>query len=449
MKQDLTKGSISKTLILFTVPLILSGLFQQIFNWVDAFIVGNVEGELALGGIGATTALYSLFVTVIVGFTSGVSVLTAQKCGMGENDALHRILSSFVFLLGGIFFVIAVLGVLFTRPVLVLLGTPETIFSIGKEYLQILFVGIPFLAVYNVYSAVLRGVGDSRAPFLSVLVCSGINVILDLLFVVVFRYGAAGAAAATALSQVGMTIYIVLYTIKKYPSLRFYLGKAAIHKQLLKQGTSFSLPPAIQSAATSLGNLILQRFMNGFGDQTVAAVTTAYRIDTVIMLPIVNFSSGISTIVAQNIGANDQKRAKQVLKTGTVMMAAISLCLTGIVLLAGASLLAMFGLTADSVAFGKKFFRAFASFYIIYGFAMAIRGYIEGVGDMLFSGIAGIASLGVRIIASYAFADVFGNMVIAYAEAFSWVVLLVIYFVRFWWREKLRKNRNIGSRMRS
>lgn len=144
MRNNMTQGSIVKTLVLFTVPLILSGLLQQIFNWVDAFIVGNVEGELALAGIGATTSIYNLFIAVITGFTSGISVLAAQQFGMGEEHEVKKTLSTFVVLLGGIFLVIALGGILFTNSILLLLDTPENIFGTAKEYIQILFAGIPF-----------------------------------------------------------------------------------------------------------------------------------------------------------------------------------------------------------------------------------------------------------------------------------------------------------------
>ncbi len=442
-KQDLTQGSIIKTLVLFTVPLILSGLLQQVFNWVDAFIVGNVEGEGALAGIGATTSLYNLFVTVIVGFTSGISVLTAQRYGMGEREQLRDILSSFVFLLGGVFVAIAAVGIPLTGPILTLLDTPADIFAIGKSYMQIMFLGVPCLAIYNVYAAVLRGFGDSRAPFLSVLVCSGLNVILDILFVVILPYGAAGAATATVISQAAMTVFVISYTLSKHPLLKFRFNRQAINGLLLSGGTAFSLPPAVQAGTSSLGSIFLQRFMNGFGEQTVAAITTAYRIDCVIILPIVNFGSGIATVVAQNIGAGNEKRAKEVLKTGAMMIAVVALILTAIVLFAGGPLIALFGLTAESVAIGKAFFQSIAVCYIIYGLAMAVRGYLEGLGDMLFSGLAGITALAVRIGASYGGAARFGNMVIGYAEAFSWVVLLAIYLCRFYYKNKLQSQRKV------
>ena len=433
MKNDMTQGNIAMALTRFTIPLVLSGVFQQLFNWVDAFIVGNVEGELALAGIGAVTATYSMFVMIIVGFTSGLSVLAAQRFGMGRGEELKYILASFSLVLGGIFLVICGLGAVFTQQLLVLLDTPEDIFQNAEHYLRIMFAGIPFLAVYNTFCAVLRGMGDSRAPFLSVLVCSVINVALDLIFVAGLRLGTAGAAAATVLSQIAMTVYLTAYTFQRYPVLQLRFGRELFHRETAGAGSRFGLPPAIQSGTTSFGNILLQRFMNGFGEQTVAAITTAYRVDTVLLLPVINFGSGIATVVAQNIGAGEPERARKALKTGAVMMAGISLGLTALILVAGEALIAMFGLTPESVTIGGSFFRTIASFYLVYSLAMALRGYLEGMGDMVFSGAAGIAALAVRIVCSYAFAEVFGRKVIAYAEAFSWLVLLGVYLLRYIW----------------
>lgn len=441
MKNDLTKGSIGKALVLFTIPLILSGLLQQVFNWVDAFIVGNVEGELALAAIGATGSIYHLFVNVIIGFTSGLSVLSAQQYGMGKKEEAQKALAAFTILLGGVFLAVAAAGFGFCRQILALLDTPQNIFCMAKNYLEILFWGVPCLAVYNTYAAVLRGLGDSRAPFLSVLVSSLANAGLDLLLVAVFRFGTRGAAAATVLSQGAMAVFVVVYAVKKYPYLRFRPQKGMLCTLMLPSGFRFGGPPAVQSAASSAGNLVLQRFMNGFGEQTVAAITTAYRVDSVIILPIVNFGSGIATVVAQNIGAQKPARAKQAVKTGAVMISAVSICLTLFILLAGEFLIAMFGLTSDSVAIGKAFFRTIASCYLVYGLAMAVRGYLEGIGDLLFSGAAGIAALLVRIAASYAFAHRFGNMVIGYAEAFSWVALLLMLACRAFVRMKKQDGR--------
>ena len=228
MSEAATAKSAAKALLLFTLPLILSGLFQQLFNWVDAFIVGNVEGELALAGIGATTSLYNLFVTVITGFTSGLAVLSAQLFGRGEKEKIRKVLSTYTILMGAAFLLIAAAGIFFAERILHLMNTPEHIFGSAESYLRIILIGVPFLAVYNTYSAVLRGVGNSRVPFIAVLISSGVNVVLDLLFVAGLGYGAAGAAAATAIAQAAMTVYVILYTCRRYPLLRFRFGKEAL-----------------------------------------------------------------------------------------------------------------------------------------------------------------------------------------------------------------------------
>lgn len=422
--------NIAKTLIAFTMPLILSGMLQQMFNWVDAFIVGNAEGELALAGVGATTSIYNLFVMVVVGFTSGISVIAAQFFGQGENEKIKSVLSAFTIFVTAIFLISAAMGFIFSKEILTLLDTPKDIFDVANGYLKLLMLGIPFLALYNVFAAILRSVGNSKAPFLAVLICSCVNVVLDIVFVVAFKLGAKGAAAATAISQIIMAVFTVIYTVKKYPNLKFGFKDKIFDKTVFLQGLKFGFPPALQSGVTAIGNIVLQGFMNGFGEQTVAAITTAYRVDSVILLPIINFGSGISTLVAQRIGADDKDSAKRILKTGGVLISVISIFLTLLVLAVGVYLIKMFGLTDDSVTIGKNFFNAIASCYVIFGLSTALRGYLEGLGDMVFSGAIGVASLCVRIALSYAFANRFGNMIIAYAEMVSWAAMLLMYITR-------------------
>lgn len=418
-------------LVSFTLPLILSGLFQQLFSWVDAFIVGNVNGEAALAAIGATNSIYSLFVSLITGFTSGLSVLCAQMHGRGERERIRETLSSNVIVLTLVFLFISFAGLVFAGDLLSMMDTPENILFQSEIYLSIMMTGIPFFVVYNVYSAVLRGEGNSRAPFTAVLVSSLSNVVLDLLFVAGFGMSCAGAAAATVIAQAAMTVYLVIYTVVRYPHLHFMLFCRPVGVHILKKSAVFGFPPSVQSGITSAGNVVLQSFMNGFGEKTVAAITTAYRVDTVILLPIINLGSGISTLVAQREGSGDRQGAMKVLRAGLVLMACVSLALTLLVFAFGSSLIAMFGLSGDTVLIGRSFFRGLSTFYVIFGLSMALRGFIEGRGDMLASGLLGISSLSVRIIMSYVMKPFFGNMTIAYAEAVAWIYQLIVYFIRF------------------
>lgn len=428
MKEKIDNKSISHSLIKFSLPLILSGIMQQLYSWIDAIIVGNSEGNLALGAVGSTTTISNFFISVITGFTLGLSILFAHKFGSGKISVIPQILSSFTILTGFIFSIISAGGFIFTPVLLKLMDTTPEVISLSEDYLRIIFAGIPFLAVFNIYSAALRGIGDSRTPFFAVLISSVCNIILDLIFIVLLGFGVKGAAAATVISQTVMTIFIVIYGRKKHRILS--IKRKTFSKTAISRGISYGTPPMIQSSLTAFGNLILQNFMNSFGTETVIAITTAYRIDSIILLPIINLGSGISTIVAQSYGAGENKKAKKTLSVGIILMTAIALTLTVLIVFFGKYLIALFGADGSAVDIGQRFFIRIASFYIIYGLATAAKGYIEGKGYMLYSGIAGMTALVVRIIASYVMAGTFGNMVIAYAEAFSWGVLLILYFAK-------------------
>ena len=422
-------GTIMKELINFSLPLILSGILQQLYNWADAFIVGNIDGEQSLSAIGATTTPINFFITIITGFTLGLSVLIAKHFGAKKQDNIPPILSVFTVILGSVFLFIAIIGFILSRQFMKLLDTPTEIINLASNYIRIIFIGLPFLAVYNVYTASLRGIGNSRIPFLSILLSSIVNVILDI--VAELHLGVQGAAVATVFSQVVMTVFIVLYGTKKYRWLKNGYRKTSFCNAVIKEGVRFGLPPMIQSGISSFGGLILQKFMNQFGEETVTAITTAYRVDTLVMLPIVNLGSGISTITAQSNSSGDNVRTRKTLTAGTILSIVISLILTGMIIPLGGKIVKIFGAGETAVAIGSAFFQRIACFYPVFGLTTAFRGYLEGKGDLLYSSISGIISLVVRIIASYVMAPFFDNMSIAYAEMFSWVWLLAMYLLRF------------------
>lgn len=429
-------GRIASTLIRFSLPLMLSGILQQLYQWADAFIVGNVEGEMALAAVGATTTVVNFYGNAITGFCVGLSILFAQSFGRNERAAIPKMLATFSLFLGGAFLLLAAGGIGLSDGLLRLMHTTPDTLALAVDYLRVVFIGIPFLAVYNVYAAALRGIGNSRAPFYSVLLSSIVNVLLDIVFVAFFRWSVVGAAAATVLSQAAMTLFLICYAVKKYPALRFRPSLQAFDLSIWKTGCRFGLPPMLQSSVSSAGSLILQNFMNGFGTQTVAAITTAYRVDSIIMVPLLNLGSGISTLVAQNKGAGQTKMAKKIFGVGTAVMAAVSLLLTALVIPSGGHLIALFGAGEQAIAIGARFFRYIASFYLIFGLATAVRSYLEGLGDVVYSSLAGIFSLLCRIAASYALAPFLGNQVIAIAEGISWVLLLLVYLARLVFRKK-------------
>ena len=428
------------SLIRFSLPLILSGILQQLYSWADAFIVGNVEGEVALGAIGGTGTVINFYLLTITGFTVGLSVLFGQAFGSGDHDAISKGLTSFAILLGGAYTVFAVAGSLNARGILSLLHTtPETI-ALAGSYLRIVLLGIPFLAVYNVYFAALRGIGDSRVPFYAVLISSCANVALDIFFVAVLRLGVNGAAAATVLSQAAMTVYVVIYASKKHPLL--HLRRGAFDRKVMRRGFHFGIPTMLQSSITACGNLLLQNFMNSFGTATVIAITTSYRVDSLMLLPVINMGSAISALSAQSYGARDPRRLNRIRSAGLLVILAESVLLTALVIPFGSRLIAAFGAGAEAVRIGHEFFLRLASFYIVFGLLIGMRGYLEGIGDVMYSSAIGIICLATRIGMSYLLRPLFGNHVIAYAEAISWGVGLLLYAIRLRQKRALPEMQN-------
>lgn len=435
--------SIAKELVLFALPLIFSGILQQLYSWADAFIVGHsgAEGEMMLAAVGATGSITMLLIHSILGFTVGLSIMAAQEYGRKNLGTIRKISSNFIPVLCGIYTVLAVVAMIFIQPILKIMDTPAEIFAYAQGYLQVVLIGVPFLACYNLFAALFRAVGNTKVAFYAVLLSSVLNVILDVIFVLGYHWGTVGAAAATVISQIAMTIFIVLYGYKKYPDLMMKKDEMHLEKDILKVGTSFGMPPAIQNSVTSVGNLILQNFMNNFGAFTVLAITTAYRVDSIMLLPIVNIGSAISSLVARAEGEGNKKKIRSYLKTGLTLMFVTSLIVAFLMYSFGAVFIGIFGVTGEALEIGKMFFRNLAAFYTLFGVATVLRSVLEGIGDIKFCSMVGIAALFSRILFSYILKPFIANRAIALAEGISWCILLLLMIVRtFYMRKKLGGN---------
>lgn len=423
--------SITKELIHFSLPLILSGLLQQLYSWADAFIVGHAgaAGETMLAAIGSVTTITNLLIQSIVGFTLGLSILAAQEYGRGSKERLGVVSAHFLPLLCAVYTILAFLMISGVRPILQFMDTPAELLEYAIDYLRVILVGIPFLAIYNLFAALFRAVGDSKVAFYAVLLSSILNVILDILLVLVFPFGVQGAAIATVLSQAMMTLFILLYGCRRYPELMPKRGFRA-DPSVLQAGARLGFPPMLQNSIVSLGNLILQNFMNNFGAATVLAITTAYRVDLIMLLPIINSGAAISSMAARAYGEGDFRKLRTIRFSSCVLMVCIALFLTVSMYLFGASFIAFFGVTGQALAEGQLFFRDISVFYTLFGAAIVLRSVLEGTGDVTFCSAAGIATLGVRIGGSYLLRPLLGSRAIAFAEGISWTVLLLLMIFR-------------------
>lgn len=430
-----SRPSLALEMLRFSLPLMLSGVLQQLYSWADAFIIGHAEGEMPLAAVGATTSLCNFLTNTILGLTLGLSILAAQHIGAGRREHVRGILSSFLPLLTAGYALIALGASFFLEPVLRLMDTPPEIFADALSYLRIILLGVPFLACYNLYAALLRALSNTKAAFFAVLLSSCVNVALDILLVAALPFGVAGAAAATVLSQIGMTVFIVLYAARKEPQLlRPALKLPAL--RMLAEGMRFATPPALKNSVTSLGNLTLQGFMNSFGTTTVLAVTTAYRVDCITLLPIVNLGAAISIMTAQAHGASDRQRIRACLKTGSGLMLAIAALLAGAMFAFGAVFIGLFGVTGDALAQGRVFFQDLSLFYPVFGLSIVLQSVLEGSGDITFCSVIGIASLALRIALSFALRPVFAERTIAIAEGIVWLTTLCVFALRMAMRKK-------------
>jgi len=430
------KKSVGRQLVLFSIPLILSGLMQQLFSWTDAFILGNVVGEGALAAVGASSAVTNLFVLAVTGFTSGLGILAARYFGAGKWAELRRLLGSYSLILGAAMLILMCAGQWAAEGMLRAMDTPEDIFSQAAAYLRIVLMGAPFVIIYNVYSAVLRGVGNSRAPFVCVAISGALNVVLDWVLVAWCGLNIAGAAWATAISQAAGAVMAVGYTIYKYRELRFMPSREVFDIPVMKSGLKLGLPVTARSVVSALGSVLLQNFMNGFGSVTVAAISTSYRVDSMLLLPVMNLSVGISTMVSQSVGADDMPRARKFFIRGLQLMLGVACVLTVVICVFGGDLVAMFGVGEEAVDIGRRFFIRLSLFYPMFAIMRAITGYLEGLGDVTFTGAITVISLAVRLGASYALKGVFGNMVLAWAEVISWVFMLAAFALRYMYKRK-------------
>lgn len=421
-------------LLRFSIPLILSGVLQQLYSWADAFIVGHFIGEDALAAVGAVTVIINCVLMVITGFTQGLSVVAAQEFGRKEISTVREILSGFLVILTLICVVCSILGTVFTEPLLQFMDTPENIFEDTKDYLLILFIGIPFMCIYNLYAALLRAVGNTRSSFLAVILSSVMNVILDFLFVAILPFGVPGAACATALSQIAMGIFIWLYAEKKYEFLRVRLRYGLIHRKVVLLGLRYAVPLTVQQGVMAAGNVVLQGFMNSFGSHTVAAITSAYRVDSIMLLPLINIGSGVSTLVAQSEGAGQKKKAKVFSFSGLLLCLVIAFILAVTMYSIGGDIVSLFGIRGEAKTIANHFFRIMAFYYLPYGIVSALRGIVEGRGSVLYSSAVGVSSLILRVVLSFVMVSGFGNMAIAHAEGVQWCFMAVMFLMYFFFR---------------
>jgi putative MATE family efflux protein len=380
---DLTTGNPGKLIFRFATPMLLGNVFQQLYTLTDSVIVGKFLGKEALAAVGAAFPLTFSLISLIIGVASGTTVVIAQYFGAREENQVIRAIDTMYIFIFWASIVMGAMGIMFSESIFKLIHLPEDVLPFATTYMRIYFGGIMLFFGFSGTSAILRGLGDSKTPLYFLIISTVTNILFDLLFIVVFKWGIAGAAWATLLSQGGAFITLTLYLNSKHPIINLSFRKYIWDKAIFRQSLRIGLPTGFQQTFVSLGMLAVLRIVNDFGTNTVAAYSVATRIDGLASLPAMNFGQALSTYTGQNIGARQPGRVKLGLKA-TLSMSALTAVVTSVVIMLFRNpLMHLFTNDIAVIEIGAHYLMIISGFYLIFSSMFVVGGVMRGAGDTI------------------------------------------------------------------
>ena len=376
----MTEGVIWKEILLFSIPLLLGNLFQQLYNAVDSVVVGNYIGAQALAAVGSSAPVINLLVSFFMGLAVGAGVIISRYFGARKKEELHIAGHTSLALTFAAGLVMTLIGVLISPYVLQWVGTPSDVMESSVLYLRIYFLGILSVMVYNMGSGILRAVGDSRNPLYFLIVSSVTNIILDMLFVIVFHMGIAGVGWATLIAQTISAVLTMLLLMRTKEEYQVKLKHIRFHKHMLYEIVRLGLPSGLQNAIVSFSNVIVQSNINAFGSLAMAGCGSYTKIDGFAILPVMSYSMALTTFTGQNMGAKKYDRVKQGAKTGILMSVITIVCISALLLMLGPNVLAIFSSDPTVINYGLYMMHVLAPGYIFLAISHAFNGIIRGAG---------------------------------------------------------------------
>lgn len=377
---DLLHGHIAKSIFWFSVPLLIGNLFQQLYNTVDAYVVGNFVSKEALAAVGASSPIINMLIGFFMGLATGAGVIIAQYFGAGDNGRLKKAVHSSAALTLVMSLLLTVIGIIGTNPMLHAIGIPADVFHDSSTYLMIYFAGISFNLIYNMGSGILRAMGDSKRPLYFLIIACIINIILDFLFVKYLHMGVAGAGYATLIAQAISAILVVIVLIRSEGPHQLFWKQIRFHFPILKKIIMVGLPTGIQQSIVSLSNVIVQSYVNAFGSSVVAGYSATIRIDGFVNLPLQSFNMAVTTFVGQNIGAKQYERVKKGSRIALWMTMAVIATMAISLFFFGESFIAIFNSEPDVIQAGRTMQLAFVPFYIMLPVVQIYNGVLRGAG---------------------------------------------------------------------
>ncbi|MDO4273566.1 MAG: MATE family efflux transporter [Eubacteriales bacterium] len=427
MTRSMTSGKPAKLILLFAIPLIVGNIFQQFYSMADTIIVGRTIGVNALAAVGCTGSISFFVLGFVMGFTSGLAIITAQRFGAQDEEGIKTSFATSLLLGAVVSVILMAAAVLCARPFLELLQTPAEIIDDAAAYIIVIFWGIPASLLFNLASNMMRALGDSRTPLYFLIFTCIVNIALDFVFILNFHMGVAGAGVATILSQLLSGILCMVFIMKKMPLLwvtkeHFHAGKAEIMRHL-----KIACPMAFQMSIIAIGALILQFALNGLGAVSVAAYTAAQKIDTIATMPVNSMGAAMSTYAAQNYGANKVDRIRKGVFQCILMSVSFSIVMGLVNIFAGSRLAAIFVGPGEKevLSLARTYLSINGTFYFILALLFIYRFTLQGLGKGLVPTIAGVMELVMRTVSALILVNAFGFAGACMANPLAWLGALI------------------------
>ena len=437
----MTEGTPWRLILRFVLPVLAGALLQQLYNTVDAIVVGNFSGEAALSAVGTTGSLTFMFLAVAIGLSAGNGVIVAQFFGAKDQKEVRNNAAAGILFLMILGVAAAILGILVARPAFVyVVNVQESYLDLTLQYFRIYAVGLVFQFGYNIFSSVLRAVGDSAATLYFLLITSILNILLDLAFVAWFRWGVAGAAAATVISQMVSFLAAYFYMIRKYPVFRFTFRDYRWNGETIAATIRVGFPITLQMVIASMGMTLIQRAVNGFGQSMTASFTVGQRIEMYLNLPCTSFQTALATYTGQNIGARKPERVRIGVRQTMLITLLLAVAISGAVWVLADKIIILFGLSDLAAEYCLQHLRAVAIFNIILNGYFPLFGVFQGANHSGVPAVVATGALSTRVMVTYLFRKglLFGYRIIWWNGLFGFGVGFLIawsYYLSGRWRQ--------------
>ena len=435
MNGDLSKGPVVKSMLLFAIPMILGDLLQQCYNIADTLIVGRCLGEKALAAVGSSFTLMTFITSIILGLCMGSSALFSIRFGQKDENGLKEdICASFIFI-AAVTVLLNMVAYASLGGLRVFLRVPDEVWGEMREYLFVIFMGIPAVFLYNYFASYLRAIGNSVIPLVFLAVSSLLNIILDLWFVIGFKMGVAGAAEATVIAQYLSGLGIMLYTLVCYKRVHVIWKISCLKKERISEIVSFSMLTCIQQSVMNLGILMVQGLVNSFGTVVMAAFAAAVKIDAFAYMPVQDFGNAFSTFIAQNYGAKEKQRIQHGLKAAVCISAIFCVVISAFVFVFAKPLMMIFVDAGEThiIMEGVRYLRIEGAFYIGIGWLFLLYGLYRALGKPGMSVVLTIFSLGTRVVLAYILSAIpqIGVTGIWWSVPIGWALADIIGFLYY------------------